>query len=474
MPVLPALIDCRVEAAPRSYTREEVDAQTVAIARGLIGRGLSPGSAIGILAENRAEFVTTYLGIWRAGMVAVPINWRFTPEMIAFVLDDARIALTFCDAKHRAQLPAGARVIDYDDASFGAGPTSSSVELPGVSPDSDATIFYTSGSTGRPKPVAQTHRNHGWVIETRLAHYAPERSQHVLIAAPLFHTHAFYTSLFYLACGSTPVLLPRFDPGRYLAAMQEYRCEMISGVPAMFAMLLRDPNLARADRAGVRTIRMGGSPISPRLWDEVTRAFPNAQITNVYGATEIGPLVFGVPTGGTPAPPRSVGWPVPGVDVRLVGDDGNDADEGTLWARTPAASARYRDAEGWTLTGDRFRRDASGAYHYIGRADDAFDCAGVVVFPGNVEAVLEEHPYVAEAAVIGVADEIKGHVPVAFVVSRSGAHLSEDELKQFSLERAPAYQHPRRILIVDALPLTGSNKIDKLALHERYRNRSHT
>jgi acyl-coenzyme A synthetase/AMP-(fatty) acid ligase len=288
-----------------------------------------------------------------------------------------------------------------------------------------------------------------------------------VIAAPLSHTHAFYTSLFYLACGSTQILLPRFERAAYLAACEQFGSDMLTGVPAMFAMLLRDPALEQIDRLRIRSIRMGGSPISARLWDDVLGAFPNASILNVYGATEAGPLIFGPDPAGRAIPACACGWPVAGVDVRLVDERGADAEEGTLWVRAPSGSLRHRNADGWFVTSDRFRRDALGAYHFVGRTDDAFDCGGVIVYPQQVEALLERHPDIREAVVVAVPDDVKTFVPVAFVVAREPARLTEEAVRKFSLEHGPAYQHPRRVVFLDAFPLIGANKIDRLALRKR-------
>ena len=163
-----------------------------------------------------------------------------------------------------------------------------------------------------------------------------------------------------------------------------------------------------------------------------------------------------------------------GVELRLVDAGGHDADEGVLWQRTPANMHGYLNLpektrevltpEGWYVSGDVFRRDADGAYFFIGRTDDMFVCGGENIFPGEVESLLERHPGVQQTCVVPVPDEIKGEKPFAFVVRAPGSMLDEAEVKRFALEHAPAYQHPRRVAFLDAMPLAGPNKVDRKAL----------
>jgi long-chain acyl-CoA synthetase len=162
--------------------------------------------------------------------------------------------------------------------------------------------------------------------------------------------------------------------------------------------------------------------------------------------------------------------------VRLIAADGHEADEGVLWIRTPANMTGYinlpektRDVltpEGWYISGDVFRRDDAGAYYFVGRADDMFVCGGENIYPGEVEKLLEAHPDIVQACVVPVPDEIKGAKPFAFVVCRSGASLTEDAVKRYALDNAPAYQHPRQVVFMTELPLAGTNKVDRKLLGE--------
>ena len=179
-------------------------------------------------------------------------------------------------------------------------------------------------------------------------------------------------------------------------------------------------------------------------------------------------MQFGEHPGGVPRPPLSIGYPLPDVQLRLEG--GQNPDEGVLHVRSPGLMKAY-DArpdesrnrftpDGWYVTGDNLRRDALGFYYFVGRDDDMFVVSGHNVYPAAVEEVLLRHPQVQQVAVVAVDDPIRGQVPHAFVVPRVGAGVTQQELRDFALARAPAHEHPRRVYFVDELPLAGTNKVD--------------
>ena len=276
------------------------------------------------------------------------------------------------------------------------------------------------------------------------------------------------------------MLLPQFKAVSYIDAIGDHRCTWLTSVPTMMALVVAEAErLAAVDRSSVVRVSMGSAPLTQSLIDRVKAAFPGAAVNNGYGTTETGPVAFGPHAGGLARPDLALGYPLPGVDVRLVGPDGAPADEGVLHLRTPALMQGYHNlpdktaevttADGYYVTGDVMRRDALGCYSFVGRADDMFVCGGENIYPGEVERMLERHPRIHQACVVPVADEIRGAKPVAFVVPVAGASLSAPEVKEWSLEHAPAYQHPRHVEFVEALPLAGTNKVDRRALAERAR-----
>jgi len=476
-----ALIDCLDWDHPREYSHAEIDRLADACARGLLeGRGagarLERGDAVAILSANRAEFLIAYFGIMRAGLVAVPVNHKFPRDTIEFVMRDSGVKLVLCDRERRPASPADLPVVEFGpafEAMFDPGEFETVVPAPGET----AMVLYTSGSTGRPKGVPLSHQGHLWAVESRLR-TVPPGEHRLIVAAPLFHMNALGTSKFAFAAHASVVLMPQFDARRYIEAIARFRVTWLTSVPTMLAMMVREKEtLAKADLSSVRTVRMGSAPTSKKLLDDLRALFPQATIMNAYGTTEAGPVVFGPHPDGRARPEMALGWPLADVKVRLVDGEGRETDEGVLVHHTPATMTGYlnlpeksREAltpEGWYVSGDVFRRDAQGAYYFVGRSDDMFNCGGENIYPGEVEQMLEKHPDIAQSCVVPVPDELKGEKPFAFIVRRAGSALTEDAIRQYALEHAPAYQHPRQVEFMDALPLAGPNKIDRKLLKTR-------
>ncbi len=471
-----ALIDCRDWERPREYTHRQIEAEANACARGLLKRGLRRGDSVALLAANRAEFLISYLGILRSGMIAVPFNYQFPPDTIDFILQDADVAHVICDGVRVDRLSTSVGVTNFDatgaagfEALLDPGP------FDAIKPTDDevAMVLYTSGSTGRPKGVPLSHKGHLWAMRRRIAG-APSDNHRILIAAPMYHMNALCVSLYALASPATAILLPEFDAKRYIQAIERFECTWLTSVPTMLAMCFAERDtLSETNVATVRNVRMGSAPISPKLWSQVTDTFKGASVMNGYGTTEAGPIVFG-PRAGSTSPALSVGFPAVDVDIKLIDERGYEADQGVLWHRTPATMTGYLNLpektaevlteDGWYISGDVFRRDADGAYFFVGRADDMFVCGGENIYPGEVEALLVGHPDIEQACVVPVPDEIKGEKPVAFVVADKQASLSEEDVKTYALANAPAYRHPRMVIFVESLPLAGPGKIDHKGL----------
>jgi long-chain acyl-CoA synthetase len=466
-----AIIDLGSETPPREFTYREMDEYASGVARALLARGLARGDRIGILSANRAEYVATLFGIMRAGLIAVPVNFKFPKETVEFILADSGAKLVFCDAERRTACPGNLPVICFGEEHSFLSPGAFTAVTPRVR--EPAMFLYTSGSTGIPKGVVLSHQSHLWVVETRLDGH--DLSHHrYLIAAPLYHMNALSLVQLATAAHAAVVLLPQFSTDDYIDAIERYRCTWLTGVPPMMAMMLRQKErLARADLSSVEFIRMGSAPVSESLIRALKSALPRASITNAYGTTEGGPVVFGPHPQGLPQPELSVGYPHPQVKTRLVNEAGAESDAGELHMQCPALMNGYHNhpelpspftADGFYRTGDVFRRDANGFHFFAGRTDDMFVSGGENIYPGDVERMLERHPGIAQACVVPVDDEIKGSKPVAFVVAKPGAVLTEAEVKQYALAHAPAYQHPRFVWFIDALPLSSTNKIDRAAL----------
>lgn len=300
-----------------------------------------------------------------------------------------------------------------------------------------------------------------------------DEDERAIVAVPLYHKNAMRGSVKpMLYAGATVVLMPRFEPRSFLEAIARHRCTYAAGVPAMFALVLREEALLRElDFSSLRQLSLGSAAVPEGLIDKLERAFPRAAVKESYGLTEGGgPLR--APLDGRPVPRGSCGVPAPETEVKLV--------EGELYVRSPYVLKGYhnlpelsreRIVDGWLRTGDLFEVDAEGFYYFRGRVDDMFSCGGENIYPKDVENLLISHPDVVDAAVVPHPHRVKGLAPVAMVVARPGAALEGAALKRYCLEHGPAFAHPREVLVVERLPLSGADKVDRAAVKRLFAER---
>ncbi|KPQ14538.1 MAG: fatty-acyl-CoA synthase [Rhodobacteraceae bacterium HLUCCA09] len=474
-PTAPWAVETDGATATARLTYGDLAAEADAVARGLLARGLARGDRVAILAENSARFLIAYLGTMRAGLVSVPVNWRLPADAIAHIHRDAGVALTLADAGRARMVPEGVPALALD------GPDWEALRDPGpftaveAGAAETANILYTSGSTGLPKGVPLTHRGYGHAVQAAIAALPKPWGARALVPAPLYHMNALFFAKMLAASGAQMVLMRRFEARAYLEAAAAERCTLLTGIPTMLTLALRERDLLEGlDLSSVDTVMIGSSPVTGRLAGQIADAFPGATLRITYGTTEAGPTAFAPHPDGRPTPPTSLGVASPHAEVKLVG--GPSDDEGVLWVKSPVVMPGYlnlpeKSAEklhdGWYDTGDVMRRDAEGFFYFVDRADDMFVCGGENIHPGEVETRLTAHPDIAEACVVPVADEVKGALPAAFVVARPGATLAPETVKEHALATGPAYAHPRFVEVVPALPLSGVGKVDRKALKAR-------
>lgn len=477
-----AVIDL-IGEIPRRSTYRELDRLAGGVAVHLRERGLQPGDRVGIVSLNRTEYLAGYLGIMRAGMVAVPLSNKLPGHVLDAIVRDAELRLVLVDQERRDQLPGGCAVLDFDDPGpDGFARAVTPAAFPGIDPGPDgvAQMLYTSGSTGMPKGVPLSHRGQLWALRALMTEPLDEHDpETTIIAQPLFHMNGIVVGSAALALGDTIVLQPRFRTDAYVAAIRDHQVSQVSAVPTMWSRAVHEALAGRADLGSVRSVSLGSAPTSAELISATRRLLPTAEVSLSYGTTEAGPSMFGGHPDGLPLPDGSLGYPLPCVQIRL---EGSDPDQGVLHTRTPAVMTGYHGQpersdqvldDGWYNTRDIVRRDEDGFYYFLGRADDMFVCAGENIYPGEVEVMLEQHPDIHQAVVVPLPDEDRGQVPVAFVVPRADQRLTAGQVKEFALENAAPHLHPRRVAFRQALPLAGTNKIDRKELAELARRFEH-
>jgi len=467
-----AIIDLSDEQVPVEISYRALDAACDGVARALTAMGLGVGDRIGILALNRHEYIAVMFGAMRAGVVPVPINVKLPPASAAEIAHDAGVKLMFTAAAERPLCPADVPMIEFDSDDYKNFLDKGTFDP--VEPAENHVAFqvYTSGSTGRPKGVLLSHKAHIWVSHALAENRKIQPDHSLLVAAPLYHKNAMNIIKSGLCAGGTIVMLPKFDAGLYIRAAAQYRVKALSGVPTMYALMLQQQDLlAASDLSSVSLLTLGSAPTSDALFDALTATFPQAEVRLSFGITESSPVMFGPHPDGIKAPHNSIGWALPDTEIRLEG--GDTEDQGVLVVRTPGMMLGYHNMpketarrlnDGWFDTGDILRRDKEGWYYFVGRVDDMFVSGGNNIYPGEVESVLERHPDIYQAIVVAAPHTLKDQVPYAFIVPKPDAKLSEETVKAFTLTHLPPSHHPRRVFFLDALPLAGTNKIDRRAL----------
>jgi acyl-CoA synthetase (AMP-forming)/AMP-acid ligase II len=487
-----ALIDLSVDP-PREVRYAELEERLDRFAALIAAAGLAPGDRMAMAIGNRFEFVEVMYGAMRAGVVPVPLNTRLGADTIAFILENSGCrgavvdpaasahAVAACDAARLAArfafAPAPAGWRDYESA-LAAAPAR--FDPPALAPGHLSFLPYTSGSTGKPKGVALTHAGQLWWIRALQRYWPSDETARALAAVPLYHKNAMAGAIKpLLHVGGSVVILPGFEPRRFLETLSGYRCTAAGGVPAVFTLLLQQKDLIRSlDWSSLKSLKIGSAPTPKELMDAVEAAF-GVPVSESYGLTEGGPVMIGQPRDGRRAPHGSCGVAWPEGEISLVGADGRDhPDYGELWVRNPGVTPGYwnlpqvnaeRLVDGWLRTGDLFSLDGEGFYYFRGRVDDMFNSGGENVYPLEVENLMLRHPAVADVSVVPFPHAIKGEVPVAMVVRAAGADAGEDALRRFCLDHGPAYAHPRRVVFVELLPLNGAGKTDRRLVAARMR-----
>jgi acyl-CoA synthetase (AMP-forming)/AMP-acid ligase II len=476
-------------------TYAELDGRVNRVANALAALGVTAGDRVALLFNNDFRFLETLFGAMRLGAVAVPLNIRMGDEALRYVAEDSEAAVLVASAALAergrmlaAQIPAIKHVIADGPAADGALAYESVLAAAAPTLARRATAFdetcmqpYTSGSTGRPKGVLLTHGGQLWNADILRKALLADDTERALIAVPLYHKNAMVGAVKpFLLAGGSLVILPGFDALEVIRAIDRYRVTYLTGVPAMYKMILAEKDaLARHDVTSVRYAVCGSAEVPEELLDEFRRVF-GAPIGESYGLTEGGPVPI-VNTRWGLKKRNSCGLAFPGCDVRLVdeadGDVGVD-EVGELVTRNPGLAKGYwklpeatarKFRGGWLYTGDLMRRDADGYYYFVGRRDDMINVAGENVYPKEVEDILLQHPNLRDACVVPAPHDVKGEVPIAFVVEREPEKSTEDDVRRFFLERGAPYAHPRKVVFLDALPLGGTGKVDRAELKARAR-----
>jgi acyl-CoA synthetase (AMP-forming)/AMP-acid ligase II len=479
----------------RRVSYAELARRARALAGALRTRGVRAGERVAILDHNSLEYVEAYFAVAGLGAILVPLNPRLAARELAAILGDAgaRVLLARGELSRLAEAAreagGGAGELLRLDAAVPA--RGEPFEPAPVEPAAVAHLYYTSGTTGRPKGVMLTHANvwvHSLAAIGELGLTDADRWAHV---APMFHLADAWATFAVTWVGGTHVVARRFDPGAVLDSFERERVTITNLIPTMLARLVREPSAAARDFGSLRRILSGGAPIAPELVREVERTF-RCEYVQTYGMTETSPYLTlsllkehlkSLPPEDRFRYRAKTGRPFAAVELEVVGDDGRPVPRdgrtvGEIRARGPTVTPGYwnqpeatRDAfaGGWLKTGDLATVDAEGYLQIVDRAKDVIITGGEKVYSTEVEHVLAEHPAVLEAAVFGEPDLVWGESVRAAVALERGARATEAELIDFCRARLAHFKCPSAVHFLPELPKTGTAKVRKSELRERFR-----
>lgn len=459
------------------------------MAGGLTAGGLQRGERVGLLLDNSLEFVTSYFGILRAGMVAVPINTGYTVSEVATVVDSSGARIVITDAARHAiardAVPDATSVIAVGSEAwrrFTVGSTPPSQE--DTDPESLAVLLYTSGTDGQPRAAMLTHRALIANLQQLARLDAPAAmvpDDVSLIVLPLFHIYALNAALGLVAYNAaTAVLEDRFEAAGSLEVIRRFGVTNVAGAPPMYIAWSTRPDVALA-LAGTRILVSGAAPLPVPIFEQF--ATMGLTIWESYGMTETAPAISSSMVRGV-AKPGSVGVPLPGMELRLLDADGYDVDDGDpgeVVVRGPNLFSGYwphgadgPGGDGWWPTGDVAIRDGDGDLRLVDRVKELIIVSGFNVYPREIESALASAPGVAEVAVAGVDHPYTGETVKAWVVPLPGATVTPDEVAAFGARRLARFKCPTIVEIVESLPHSANGKISKGILRglERLREAS--
>ncbi|WP_427912715.1 malonate--CoA ligase [Ramlibacter sp. MMS24-I3-19] len=475
-----------------AYSWRDIERATAMLANLLQSLQLPEGSRIAVQVEKSVEAMLLYLATLRAGYVFLPLNTAYQSAEIEYFIGNAEPAVVVCTPKNfgwvsKIAFQAGTHnVFTLGDDRTGslldrAAVHSDRHEIAQRSADDLAAILYTSGTTGRSKGAMLTHGNLLSNAQVLKDYWGWQSGDVLIHALPIFHVHGLFVALHgALLNGSTMLWQAKFDPKKAIAAMS--RATIFMGVPTLYVRMLAEPALTRE---AVRTMRLfiaGSAPLLPETFN-AWRERTGHTILERYGMSETVMLTsnpydakLGERRAGT------VGFPLPGVQLRVVGDDGGELPTGEIggiqvkgpnvfkgYWRMPEKTAEEFTSDGWFRTGDVGKVDERGYVSIVGRSKDLIISGGYNVYPAEVEGYINEMPGVAESALVGVPHPDFGEVGVAVVVGKSGASLQAEDIIASLKARLANFKIPKRCFVVEELPRNTMGKVQKNLLREQHK-----
>lgn len=479
-----------------SISFDTLRARVNALASGLIDRGVHPGDCVGVLLNSSIDFVVAFGAALRAGALLAPLNVKHKARELGYCLDHADISAAivgpeFTDVFEEVRPTAASleTTILLGDAALPSGWLhAADIErsFAGTTPDvrveptDDAMMFFTSGTTGRPKGVVCTHANCLAAIDAWIEALGMTPETRSMMVTPYFH-NAFNAFVFApLRAGGSSVVLESFQLKTLFKRIEGDRPSLLFATPSIYIAMLTASERRPVVLNSINTAVYGAAPMPPPTIRALPRLLPNAQLFNAYAQSETCPAISYLRPEHALAKAGSVGEPVPGVDIAILGDDGSDlpaGDVGEICVRGANVMKGYHKqpdktaekllgdpARPWLRTGDLGYLDADGFLFLVDRKDDMIISAGETFYPSDVEELVRDMPGVRDVSVVGVPHRVKGKVPAAFIVAADPTCPDAETIKAHCIEQLADIKVPRSIHFVEELPRNASGKVIKQQL----------
>ncbi|MFD3404689.1 AMP-binding protein [Kribbella sp. NPDC058693] len=482
----PAMVD-GVTGQEISYA--QLDQMTRRVAAGLAELGIRHGDVIALYSPNTILYPVVFYGATRAGATVTTVNALYTADELHKQLVDSKAKLLVTISLF---LPVATAAIEGTDVAEifvcdqAEGYRSVQELLASTGPEPEVTIDpaedvavlpYSSGTTGAAKGVMLTHRNIGTNISQAEVMITLAEEERIIAILPFFHIYGLSVLMnLPLRLGATVVVLPKFDLQQFLTTLDEQRITRAFVAPPVVLALAKHPAVDGVNLSALKHVTSAAAPLDGELAEACAKRLGLHAVLQAYGMTELSPGTHAVPQDDPEPPPGAVGKLFPSTEMRLVGADGNDADEGEIWIRGPQVMKGYLgrpadtdatiDRDGWLHTGDIGRVDARGYLYVVDRVKELIKYHGYQVPPAELEAVLLTDDRIADAAVIGVSAD-GNEVPKAFVVPMPGAELTEADVMEYVAARVAPYKKIRQVEFIEAVPKAASGKILRRELRAR-------